>query len=246
MHIVERMSASNARASTAAGVAAPALAAAAAARVVPPSPLLVRRRRHSSCTALAAATTTSSSSSSSAAHIVPRPAPRAARPPAAAAAAAVPSASPAAAADPAADDAAADAAARDFAAALARVADDTKAQDVSVLHVAPLVSWTSYFVVATVVSRPQLLAVLARMEAEAEGAWGRQKRNSPGSSPWEVLDYGDGALGRGGQGWWRWWWCGKEMGATPMGMYGAYSAGARRQSIFSSTTAAITITVITT
>jgi ribosomal silencing factor RsfS len=55
------------------------------------------------------------------------------------------------------------------------------------------VSWTSYFVVATVTSKPQLMAVLARAEATAEGDFGRRKQNSPGSSPWEVLDYGDGA-----------------------------------------------------
>jgi hypothetical protein len=65
---------------------------------------------------------------------------------------------------------------------------------------APLVSWTSYFVICTVISRPQLLAVLARMEKAAEEEWGRVKRNSPGSSPWEVLDYGDGAWGGGAEG----------------------------------------------
>lgn len=57
----------------------------------------------------------------------------------------------------------------------------------------PLVSWTSYFVVCTVVSKPQLLAVMARIEKAAEEDWGRAKQNSPGSSPWEVLDFGDGA-----------------------------------------------------
>lgn len=36
--------------------------------------------------------------------------------------------------------------ARDFAIAMAKIADDTKATDLSVLHVAPLVSWTSYMV----------------------------------------------------------------------------------------------------
>lgn len=34
----------------------------------------------------------------------------------------------------------------DFAMAMAKVADDTKATDLSVLHVEPLVSWTSYMV----------------------------------------------------------------------------------------------------
>jgi ribosomal silencing factor RsfS len=42
---------------------------------------------------------------------------------------------------------------------------------------APLVSWTSYFVMCSVVSKPQLLAVLARMEKAAEEDWGRVKQN---------------------------------------------------------------------
>ncbi len=41
-------------------------------------------------------------------------------------------------------------------------------------------------VVCTVISKPQLLAVLARMERVAEEDWGRAKQNQPGSSPWEV------------------------------------------------------------
>jgi len=153
-------------------------------------------------------------------------------------------------------DGAANAEAEAFAVAMAKVADDTKAQDLVVLNVvggaavwctalrsssstttpnshlhcrvrqrlirpdpnptptqppaimlhhphphpkAPLISWTSYFVVCTVISKPQLLAVLARIEKAAEEDWGRQKQNSPGSSPWEVVDYGDGGWcdGRG-------------------------------------------------
>jgi len=38
---------------------------------------------------------------------------------------------------------------RSCAVALAKVADDTKALDISVLHVEPLVSWTSYMVLCT-------------------------------------------------------------------------------------------------
>jgi ribosomal silencing factor RsfS len=45
-------------------------------------------------------------------------------------------------------------------------------------------------VICSVISRPQLLAVLARVEDAAE-AVGRSKQNAPGSSPWEVLDFGD-------------------------------------------------------
>jgi hypothetical protein len=40
-------------------------------------------------------------------------------------------------------------------------------------------------------SRPQLLAVLGRMEDAAQQDFGRTKQNSAGSSQWEVLDFGD-------------------------------------------------------
>ena len=50
----------------------------------------------------------------------------------------------------------------DFATALATIADETKCEDVSLLHVAPLVSWTSYMLFVSVYSKPQLLACIAR------------------------------------------------------------------------------------
>lgn len=78
-----------------------------------------------------------------------------------------------------------------FAVALAKAADETKCSDLVVLNVGPLVSWTSYMVFCTVASKPQLLAVLARMEKSAFEQFGRQKQNTPGNSPWEILDYGD-------------------------------------------------------
>ncbi|KAF6258583.1 hypothetical protein COO60DRAFT_1518046 [Scenedesmus sp. NREL 46B-D3] len=80
---------------------------------------------------------------------------------------------------------------RDFAIAMAKIADDTKAADLSVLHVEPLVSWCSYMVLCTVMSRPQLLAVLGRMEDTAQQEFDRIKQNQAGSSQWEVLDFGD-------------------------------------------------------
>lgn len=43
--------------------------------------------------------------------------------------------------------------ARGFAVAMAKIADATKATDLSVLHVAPLVSWTSYMVSSTAASQ---------------------------------------------------------------------------------------------
>jgi len=94
----------------------------------------------------------------------------------------------ASAADPA------DAAAADLALALAAAASATKAGDVTVLHVAPLVYWTSYLVLATVYSRPQLSAVLAKAEAAAAAPpHSRDLSGSanPGKSSWEALDFGD-------------------------------------------------------
>ena len=67
-----------------------------------------------------------------------------------------------------------DAASRECAIALAKVAWDTKAEDISVLHVAPLVYWCSYMVVLTIKSRPQLQAVLAKLEKEAAEKWDRR------------------------------------------------------------------------
>ncbi|KAG2444213.1 hypothetical protein HYH02_009151 [Chlamydomonas schloesseri] len=88
----------------------------------------------------------------------------------------------------------ADISSKDFAIAIAKVADDVKCLDVVVLDVAPVVSWTSFLVVATVFSKPQLLAALARVEKAAAETYGRSKLNLPGSSPWETLDFGDVVL----------------------------------------------------
>lgn len=69
-----------------------------------------------------------------------------------------------------------------FAVAMARIADDTKGQDIMLLHVEPLSSWTSYMLLVTVGSRPQLNAVLAKIEREAElPTWQRARTHkSPG------------------------------------------------------------------
>lgn len=82
---------------------------------------------------------------------------------------------------------------RNFSLALAKVASDTKGGDVTLLHVAPLVYWTSYMLVVSVFSRPQLNAMLAKMEKEAEDNWDRDlpQHKKPGRGVWEVLDYGD-------------------------------------------------------
>lgn len=49
------------------------------------------------------------------------------------------------------------------------VCDQLKAEDIVVLHVAPLVSWTSYIVLVTVKSRPQMLAVQVRRRTGPSG-----------------------------------------------------------------------------
>lgn len=76
-----------------------------------------------------------------------------------------------------------------FATAMAQIADDTKGQDLMLLHVEPLSSWTSYMLLVTVSSRPQLNAVLARIEKEAEStAWGRPRTHqSPGGYDCQLL-----------------------------------------------------------
>eukprot|EP00803_Ostreobium_quekettii_P008076 evm.model.scf_194.4 EVM.evm.TU.scf_194.4 scf_194:26357-27052(+) len=73
---------------------------------------------------------------------------------------------------------------------MARIADDMKAEDVVLMDVQGSVSWTSYFLVMTVFSRPQLSAVLGRMRKEAGEVWGRTPGGSlPGRAEWEVLDF---------------------------------------------------------
>lgn len=81
---------------------------------------------------------------------------------------------------------------RQLAISLARIAWETKAEDVMVLHVAPLVYWTRYMVFATAFSRPQLAALQAKATKEAEEVHGRTPSGSgEGKSEWELLDYGD-------------------------------------------------------
>lgn len=48
-----------------------------------------------------------------------------------------------------------------------QIAWETKAEDVLVLHVAPVVYWTRYMLLATVFSRPQLNAILVRRARRA-------------------------------------------------------------------------------
>ena len=67
-----------------------------------------------------------------------------------------------------------DAESREFAVAMAGVALDTKGGEPVVLHVAPFVSWTSYLVIVTVSSRPQLTAILTKAKEAAQAKFGRR------------------------------------------------------------------------
>ncbi len=70
---------------------------------------------------------------------------------------------------------------KEFALAMAQIAGDVKGQDLCLLHVAPLCTWTSWMLLVSVTSRPQLQAVLARVTREAKDVWDRCPRsNSPG------------------------------------------------------------------
>jgi len=85
-----------------------------------------------------------------------------------------------------------DAESRAMAVAIGKVCWETKGEDLMVLHVAPLVYWTRYMVIATVFSRPQLNAMLAKIEKEAEETFDRRPASSAaGTSAWELLDFGD-------------------------------------------------------
>lgn len=81
---------------------------------------------------------------------------------------------------------------RQLALALARACWETKGEDLMVLHVAPLVYWTQYLIIVTVFSKPQLGAMLAKVEKVAQEAFGRQPAQpAQGRSSWELLDFGD-------------------------------------------------------
>ena len=80
-----------------------------------------------------------------------------------------------------------------FALSLAEALDEVKVQDIVLLHVGTCVSWCTYFVVASVFSRPQLEAALHRVVKAAEEKHGRTLVNTerPGRTEWECIDFGD-------------------------------------------------------
>ncbi|KAI7835951.1 hypothetical protein COHA_010150 [Chlorella ohadii] len=82
---------------------------------------------------------------------------------------------------------------RDFAVAMAKIAWETKAEDILLLHVAPVVYWTRYMLICSVFSRPQLNAVLGKMTKEAAEVHGRRLSVNPTGTAggWELMDWGD-------------------------------------------------------
>jgi len=76
---------------------------------------------------------------------------------------------------------------------MAEVADGVKAEDILVLHVEHVCSWTRYFVLVTARSRPQMDALMVKMRDAVNEKFGRdfQKNSESGGSAWAVMDLGD-------------------------------------------------------
>lgn len=80
----------------------------------------------------------------------------------------------------------------EFALAMAKVAWDLKGEDLLLLHVAPVVYWTRYMLFVTVFSRPQLNAILGKIQKTALEEYDMRPSASPSAkSSWELLDFGD-------------------------------------------------------
>eukprot|EP00850_Spirogloea_muscicola_P026278 SM006438S20495 [mRNA] locus=s6438:374:802:+ [translate_table: standard] len=74
---------------------------------------------------------------------------------------------------------------------MAGYASEMKGAAIRVLHVKPLVYWTRFFVIITAFSRPQIEAMSARLQVEADHHFGREASGT-GRSPssWTLLDFG--------------------------------------------------------
>jgi ribosome silencing factor RsfS/YbeB/iojap len=79
---------------------------------------------------------------------------------------------------------------RAFALAMSRIAWELKGEDLLLLHVAPVVYWTRYMLFVTVFSRPQLQAVLGKIEKAAGEEFDMRSSGTTKSSSWELLDFG--------------------------------------------------------
>ncbi|EPS70267.1 hypothetical protein M569_04495 [Genlisea aurea] len=78
-----------------------------------------------------------------------------------------------------------------FAVAMAKTASDVKGSDIRVLFVKPLVYWTSFFIIVTAFSRPQVDALASRMRDTAEERFGRRATGDSKPNSWTLLDFGD-------------------------------------------------------
>lgn len=78
-----------------------------------------------------------------------------------------------------------------FAVAVAKVANDVKAEDIRVLFVKPLVYWTRFFIIATAFSRPQIDAIGSRIRDIAEKQFTRTASGDTKPNSWTLLDFGD-------------------------------------------------------
>ncbi|MCO5555976.1 hypothetical protein L7F22_009520 [Adiantum nelumboides] len=76
-----------------------------------------------------------------------------------------------------------------LAVALAEAANNTKAVDILVLHVKPLVYWTRFFVIATAFSRPQLGAISKKMRDVGDERFKVHPRGESKPNAWTLLDY---------------------------------------------------------
>uniref|UniRef100_A0A0D6R822 Protein Iojap, chloroplastic n=1 Tax=Araucaria cunninghamii TaxID=56994 RepID=A0A0D6R822_ARACU len=78
-----------------------------------------------------------------------------------------------------------------FAITLAKAADDVKAADIQVLCVKRLVYWTSFFIIATAFSRPQIDAVGTKIRDIAEQQFKKVPRGDVKPNSWTLLDFGE-------------------------------------------------------
>ncbi len=77
--------------------------------------------------------------------------------------------------------------------ACAAAADDKKAEDLVVLDMGGISSFTDFFVICSAGSEPQLKAIAAAIREQAREKLGRKPLSEDGfpASQWVVLDYGD-------------------------------------------------------
>ncbi|KAK9689892.1 hypothetical protein RND81_09G088700 [Saponaria officinalis] len=78
-----------------------------------------------------------------------------------------------------------------FAVAMAKIANEVKAEDIKVLFVKPLVYWTRFFIIATAFSRPQLDAIRTKMADHAEEKFDKVPKGDSKPNSWTLLDFGD-------------------------------------------------------